>query len=335
MSEEERVYRKINFKDASMARIIAAQNIIAEYDQKLTVRQLYYQFVSRDLLPNTPRDYQNLTSLIADARYAGLISWDAIEDRGREPDMPREWDSVDDLVDVALQQFRLPRWAGQKHYVELWVEKQALAGVLAPIARRNHVTLMVNKGYSSASAMKASADRMIDACEIQLENVCAGCTGPEEDRFFDEEDRERCGECRAPWKPRVWGGDAKRTPVVLYLGDHDPSGEDMVRDIRARLIEFGVRGVAVHKVALTMEQIKRHKPPPNPAKMTDSRASAYVAKYGKQSWEVDALPPRELNKLIESAITAVLDKPAMAAVIAEEDKQRARLRKALQEGKDV
>lgn len=76
----------------------------------------------------------------------------------------------------------------------------------------------------------------------------------------------------------------------------------MVRDIRDRLIEFGVPNLTVEKIALTMPQIRRYKPPPNPAKVTDSRAKAYIDKFGDQSWEVDALPPREMNRLVELAI---------------------------------
>lgn len=322
------IYRNTNFRADSLARIKQAQTIIAEYSQKLTVRQLYYQFVSRDLISNTPRDYQNLTSLIADARYAGLISWDAIEDRGREPDVPSEWANIEELMDIAVKQFRLPRWAGQKHYVELWVEKQALAGVLAPIARRNHVTLMVNKGYSSASAMKSSAERMISACDITVEMVCGDCTGL--DSILDDDEEERCDLCGKRWKPKAYGDtDNKRTPVVLYLGDHDPSGEDMVRDIEDRLKEFGVSNVEVVKIALTMAQIKKFKPPPNPAKISDSRAAAYIAKHGAQSWEVDALPPKMLNQLITNAIEALVDVRKMGAVITQEDVQKKRLRVAL------
>jgi hypothetical protein len=329
MSESERQYRTTNFRPETLRKIEQAQTILAEYDQKLTVRQLYYQFVSRDLIANTPREYQNLTSLVTDARYAGLIGWDLIEDRGREPAQSPEWDSIDDLVDAAMRQFRLPRWANQKYHVELWVEKQALAGVLAPIARRNHITLMVNKGYSSASAMYESAQRMIEACKVEVTFCCAHCTCLDKD-YDNEKDREICAECQKPWKPQAYGDGGERIPVVLYLGDHDPSGEDMVRDIEDRIKEFGVYNFVIEKIALTMPQIKRWKPPPNPAKLTDSRAQAYIAKYGDKSWELDALPPRELNRLVEASIKALTEQDKIDVVIAEEDAQRARLKQALQ-----
>lgn len=281
-------FREINFRADSLERIERINEILAEYDgQKLTARQVYYRLVAAAAIPNTPTSYKNLTSLLADARYAGLVDWDIIEDRGREPDSPSEWESIDDLVDAAVRQWRSPRWANQPHYVELWVEKQALAGVLGPIARRHHITLMVNKGYSSASAMKASAKRMIE-----------------------HSDRE---------------------PVVLYLGDHDhdPSGNDMVRDIRDRLVEFGVEGLEVRKLALTMAQIQEYDPPPNPAKITDSRATAYIAEFGPSSWELDALPPAALNQLVNDAVAEYVDADRMTATIAIEDAERARVTRAI------
>lgn len=282
-------FRKTNFRADSLARIARINEVLAEYgDQRLTARQVYYQFVARGWIENTPRSYQNLTNLLTDARYAGHVSWTAIEDRGREPDVPGEWDSIDEIVDAAIQQFRLPRWADQPRYVELWVEKQALAGVLSPIARRHHVPLMVNKGYSSASAMYAAAQRMLAQ------------------------------------------DDGKEEIVVLYLGDHDPSGEDMVRDIRDRLNEFGVPNLDVRKLALTMEQIRRFRPPPNPAKLTDSRASGYIARHGNSSWELDALPPRELNRIVSSALLSVTDEERMAETIERENEQRKRVSRAIE-----
>lgn len=320
-------YRNTNFHASTQARIDQLETILAEYeDQQLTARQVYYQFVARDWLPNTERNYKLITKLITDARYAGIVDWDQIEDRGREPSTPQEFDSIVDLVDTALRAYRLPRWDGQETYCELWVEKQALAGVLAPLARQFHVTLMVNKGYSSASAMKQSADRMREA---------QGACTPE---FLDWQRIQRIEQTslkegstqHKAWSKRLNDhvADNIRKVVVFYLGDHDPSGNDMVRDIEDRLLEFGVWRLEIKKLGLTMAQIKRHRPPPNPAKITDSRAKAYIREFGRQSWELDALPPRELNRLVTSAFEATIDRPMMDAIIAREDKDRERLRKA-------
>lgn len=280
-------FRTTRFQTASRDKIEKMIAIVNEYQEqglRLTARQLYYQFVSRDYIPNTPQSYKNLTGLLADARYAGLIDWDAIEDRGREASTPPEWDNISNLVDTACRAFRLPRWEGQENYVELWVEKQALAGVLEPLANRYHATLMVNKGYSSASAMFESSQRFIRNAD-------------------------------------------SRNAVLLYLGDHDPSGEDMVRDIGDRLNEFSA-AVTVHKIALTMTQIRKYRPPPNPAKTTDSRYQAYEDKHGTESWEVDALPPNVLSQLITSAFEDLIDLSLVNEIKEREEVMREQLFKA-------
>lgn len=274
-----------------LTKLQIANQIIAKYlamGLRLTLRQLYYQFVAHHGLPNNERSYQNLGKLISEGRLAGYVDWNAIEDRGRVAAVPADWSSASEIVEIALRQFRLPRWEGQEHYVELWVEKQALAGVLEPVAGRFHIPLMVNKGYSSQSAMYASAQRFI---------------------------REK-----------------KRSNVLLYLGDHDPSGEDMVRDVRDRLEMFGVENLRVTKVALTMDQVLKHNPPPNPAKITDSRAAAYIEKHGDSSWEVDALDPNTLVTLIEAQINRYLDRAKMDRVIEREREQVAQVMKATNGG---
>ena len=287
-------FKDIAFRDKSLDTIKTANSIITEYLRqglKLTLRQLYYQFVSRDLIPNPEKSYRALGSTINDGRMAGLIDWAAIEDRHREPITPPEFTGLKQLTVAALHAYRLPRWEGQDNYVELWVEKAALAGVLEPLSHEFHVTLMVNRGYSSASAMYESAQRFIAHAE-------------------------------------------DRPSFLFYLGDHDPSGEDMVRDVRDRLELFGVQDLTVEKVALTMEQVREHKPPPNPAKMTDSRAAGYVAQHGRSSWEVDALNPTTLARVIRGAFENVVDVDKMEAVKAREERDKKRLIEAVEHLED-
>lgn len=323
--------RDTNFRPDSLARIRQLASIVKEYQQqglRLTARQLYYQCVSRDLCANTPAEYKKLTALLTDARYAGMIDWDAIEDRGREPSTPSEWDNPEQLVESALRAYRLPRWEGQPTYVELWVEKQALAGVLAPIAREYHATLMVNKGYSSASAMKESADRIKKANVLNQEEADTLTTEFNEQKkrleHSDPEKWEKVSDRLVDaWKLRV------RKAIVLYLGDHDPSGEDMVRDIKDRLKEFGVLRLEVEKIGLTIAQVKQYNPPPNPAKITDSRAKAYIEKFGHSSWEVDALPPQVLTRLIRAAFDRHIDKGKMNEIKKREETDKELLRKAV------
>lgn len=281
-------FKTINFNDDKMAQIDLANEIIGIYqaqDLRLTLRQLYYQHVTRNAIRNEERSYKNLGKLISDARLAGLVDWDAIEDRVRVPRVPLEFENLQERVDLALNNYRLPRWRGQDNYVELWVEKDALSGVLQPLASQYHVTLMVNRGYSSMSAMFESAGR------------------------FSEHHKQDCH--------------------LLYLGDHDPSGEDMVRDIGDRLAMFGVH-VEVTKVALTFDQVEQYNPPPNPTKMTDSRAAGYVERYGDECWEVDALPPDVLHELIQNTISEYIDFDKMQVVQDQEEEDKEKLREAVQ-----
>lgn len=277
------------FSDDKLQKIERANEIVANYQAqglRLTLRQLYYQHVVRNYITNEEKSYKNLGKLLSDARLAGMIDWDAIEDRVRQPVVPPQWDSLEDILESVYASFRLPRWEGQENYVELWVEKDALSGVLRPLAREFHVTLMVNKGYSSQSAMYEASKRFLAA--------------------EDNEQHTR----------------------LFYLGDHDPSGEDMVRDIQDRLRMFGSE-VVVRKIALTMPQIEQYNPPPNPAKMSDSRAARYVELHGAQSWEVDALPPEVLQQLIRDAFESVVDTDLMDAVRAREETEKTLLRNAV------
>ncbi len=275
---------------SKMSLISRSNTIIDHYQSqgfRLTLRQLFYQLISRVEIPNTERSYKNLGEAISDGRLVGLLDWDAIEDRIRVPRTPQEFSGLQELAEVALQTYRLPRWAGQPYYVELWVEKDALAGVLESLANQYHVTLMVNRGYSSQSAMYEASKRFIQA--------------------------EALG----------------KSTVLLYLGDHDPSGEDMVRDIDDRLRMFGVDSLQVRKIALTTEQVSEYNPPPNPAKLTDSRAAGYIAQHGPSSWEVDALPPETLQEIVKNNIAMFIKLEEMKKVLAQEKRDKAALKKAV------
>lgn len=301
-------YRPTNFRSDRLARIVQINKILAEYtSQRVSVRQLYYRLVAADLIPNQQSEYDKIQNLVTDARYAGLIDWNAIEDRNREPVKREDWKNGPAALADVVEKFRLDRWEGQPFYIELWVEKAALAGVLWPIAEDYHITLFPTRGYNSASAMKEAAQRIIHR-----------------------------------------GRD--RRSVVLYVGDHDPSGEDMVRDVRDRLAEFGCPPhMDVRKIALTMAQIEEYKPPPNRLKrkddpqryknadtsLADSRAAAYAEVHGEESWEVDSLPPKVLDLLVRTTINAYVDKKMMEQVIAKEKLIKGRIKKFAAGFKDV
>ncbi len=321
------------FSSDAMALVRKCSEIVTSFQAqglRLTLRQLYYQLVSANVIKNEEKQYKKLSGLLSDARLMGRIDWEAIEDRIRVPRIPQDFKDLGDLVDTALASYRLDRWAGQERYVELWVEKDALAGILAPIASEYHVAMMVNRGYSSMTAMYDSAKRFLKACHGEelpyrtMLEISKEVKGAED---FEEHVKMELGRIKV-LDSRKLKGEPDRKPVLLYLGDHDPSGEDMVRDIGARLLMFGI-DVDVRKVALTTEQVEEFDPPPNPAKMSDPRASEYVDKHGATSWEVDALPPDALDRIIREALDDVVDHDRMDVIKEQEKKDKNLLLKAL------
>lgn len=275
-------YIEKKFSPSSVEIIEKANDIIEEYADEgmsLTLRQLYYQFVSRDLIPNKQSEYKRIGSIISDARLAGMVDWTAIEDRTRN--LKEYYHNVDpgEAVRDALNCFRLDKWVGQPYYPEVWIEKEALVGVISQICNSLDIPYFACKGYTSQSEMWRAAQRM--------------------------EDHKGNGQ----------------TPIIIHLGDHDPSGIDMTRDIFDRHDLF-MGGVMVERIALNIDQIRKYKPPPNPAKMTDTRASGYVSKYGKSSWELDALEPKVMRGLIKKTVDRFIDKEILEEVIEKENEYK-------------
>jgi hypothetical protein len=145
-----------NFSASSRTIIDQANTIIAEYNAQgydLTLRQLYYQFVSRDLLSNTQESYKRLGSIINDARLAGEIDWNHIEDRTRGVEALATWSDPADIVSACASQFRLDLWATQSYRPEVWIEKEALAGVFERVCNELRVPYLSCRGYTSQSEM--------------------------------------------------------------------------------------------------------------------------------------------------------------------------------------
>ena len=118
--------------------------------------------------------------------------------------------------------------------------------------------------------------------------------------------------------------DDREQRIIIHLGDHDPSGIDMTRDIQERLEMFGA-DVMVKRVALTMEQIDFYTPPPNPAKLTDSRCWGYIQRFGNESWELDALEPKVITDLITEQVTMYRDDTLYQQVCDQERREKREL----------
>ncbi len=255
-------YIKKYFKNSSKLIIKQADDIIEEYaadGYSLTLRQLYYQFVSKDLFANNMDNYRKLGYVINDARLAGLISWRAIEDRTRFLRGNTVWDEPAEALNSCADSYLEDTWIDQKYRPEVWIEKDALIGVIERVCTRLNIDYFSCRGFNSQSEMWRAAMRI--------------------DQRHDQ------------------------TTVILHMGDHDPSGIDMSRDIEDRLKIFGVgEKFKFRRIALNWGQVTKYKPPPNPAKTTDSRFKKYKKEFGTKSWELDALSPKVMVGMVEREV---------------------------------
>jgi len=286
------------FRQASLDIIAKANAILEEYESQslvLTLRQLYYQFVARGLLPNKQSEYKRLGDIITDARLAGLIDWAMMEDRTRYLREPSTWDSPANIVDAVATQYKRDLWERQDYRCEVWIEKDALVGVIEPACNDMRVPYFACRGYAGVTSMYDAGRRF---------------------RRYHKQ-----------WHQKV---------VVFHLGDHDPSGIDMTRDNLDRLNMFSEHsGVEVRRLALNMDQVQQYNPPPNPAKETDTRSDSYIAQYGNESWELDALEPTVIDALIRTSINALIDRSRWDAEADIERQEREQLRAAADNWDDV
>lgn len=273
---------------ADAKEIIEQANVILdEYRAqgfRLTLRQLYYQFVSRDIITNTMKSYKRLGNIINDGRLLGLIDWNDIEDRTRSVHSPQVWQSPSHIIDVCARAYQIDLWEDQEFRPEVWIEKEALAGIIEGVCAELRISYLSCRGYTSQSEMWGSSQRI----------------------------------------QRI--KDAGQTPLILHFGDHDPSGIDMTRDIINRM-ELFIGGIEVKRMALNMEQVEKYNPPPNPAKITDSRFASYEDRFGSESWELDALEPKLIGELITSMVLTYREEDKWAAAVEREQKDIQTLRK--------
>lgn len=197
-----------------------------------------------------------------------MIDWDSITDRTRNLETTSFWKSPADILRASAKCFKVDKWKDQETRVEVWIEKEALKGVMASVCDDLETPYFACKGYVSQSEMWSAAMRIQRYHEAYGQNT-----------------------------------------IIIHLGDHDPSGIDMTRDIRDRITLFLGKNHSypqnifeINHIALNFEQIQMYNPPPNPAKTTDSRYESYIKEYGDESWELDALEPKELTRIVKNNI---------------------------------
>jgi len=258
-----------------------------------TVRTVYYALFSRQIIPNTMSAYKRLSSVLVDARKEGKISWHWIADETRETRggdntlwEPDEYAKayVDYVID-AYKRFKLPKWLNQHYYIEIWIEKFALADTFNTWLRDYNVILVPSRGYSSWTFLKKAVDRIES----------------------NAEDKE---------------------VVVLYFGDWDPSGVDIERFLAETLQWFGI-DAEVKRIAVDPQQIQKYSLPPVPAKSSDARYGSFVARFGEDAVELDALlafVPDEFERIVRESVEEYFDSDIYDEVLEDEKEAKQKVK---------
>ena len=289
-------YETRRFQKKSRAIIHYANEIINDYAAqgfKLTVRQIYYQFVARDLVENHQKMYNLIQMTLSKARMAGEIDWGAIEDRTRYLRELPNWENPASIIQSCVHSYHINLWEGQEHKVEVWIEKDALVGVIEGICEDYDVPHFACRGYNSQSEQWKAGQRLKE--------------------YYDD-------------------GYA---PVILHLGDHDPSGIHMTEDNQGRLAMFSDFTATVKRIALNIDQVNKYKPPPNFAKDTDTRYEAYRLKFGDSCWELDALEPSVIVDILRKNIESHLDLDVFNARLKQRELERSELQNLVDNYADI
>ena len=251
----------------------AIYNVVAA-DRPMTVRQVFYRLVSQGAIGKSENEYKfTVVRLLTEMRLNYDIPFDWIGDSTRWMRKPESHSSLESMLNITAHAYRRALWEDQDEYVEIWLEKDALSGVIYPVTSQWDVPLMVTRGYASISFLHNAA------MAIEAED-----------------------------KPTF----------IYYLGDWDPSGLDIERNIEDRLNEFADAEIEFTRIAVTPEQVERWSLPTRPTKRTDTRA-----KYFKgDSVEVDAIPPNQLRDLVAEAIEQHVDEDQLEVTRIAEQSER-------------
>lgn len=238
----------------------------------LTLRQIYYRLVAAGKIANTRSRYNMLSKLVKWMRIDDRLSWDALEDRSRRVTDKKGFASVDDFIEQEMEWmfdgYSRCLVQGQAKHIEVWVEKDALAGIFENVVYPYCIRAVVCRGYQSVTFL---AD------------------------FYNRAEQAMMN-----------GQDV----VVLYFGDLDPSGVQMLEaSIQTLEDELDLYDVEFKRVGLNPEHIEQYNLPSDPeaAKLSDPRYRKYALRYGHVAVELDAVHPSDLEGMIRNSIVNELD----------------------------
>lgn len=255
--------------------------VILKTERPMTLRQLFYRCVSAGLIANSQKEYDRLGGVMTRLREAGAVPRTWIVDHVRSTLKPSSWSGLQDFGETVRNSYRLDFWASLDHHVEVFVEKDAVAGTIQPVTAEYDVALRVCRGYSSVSF---------------------------------------AGEISDEWR-RI-----EKKIYALYLGDFDPSGFDLERDLREKLERYAGKRIHVYdprdpdhdysgftapiiwtRLGVVASDFEAHDLIRLPIKQTDKRAPAFQRLHGNDCAEVDAIPPGELRNRVQEAIEEHID----------------------------
>lgn len=270
----------------SLDLLAQVQKIIESYNFALTLRQIYYQLVAKQIIPNQQKYYVKLSRLCVIGRDEGMLEEDAFADRLREIDKPDSWTDLSDFMGTVNNAYKKDKWNDQDKYIEIWTEKDALRGVIAPVTHHFDVGLLVVRGQVSRTAIYEAYVRFIE--KMQEGKECY----------------------------LFYFGDFDPSGMSIYFS--------LIERLREHDDGYGER-INFQRIALTPQQIADYNLPQDPAKQSDPSYKSFIAEYGDNVVELDSLPPDALRDLIRNCIEVNIDNAVLAQVQETEQKEKIRL----------
>jgi hypothetical protein len=124
----------------------------------MTVRQVFYQASVRGIVEKSEGGYTKVQTDLVLMRRSGELPYDWLADNTRWQRRPRTFNNIEQALDDTARFYRKSLWNDAGCYVEIWLEKDALAGVVHPVTLKFDVPLMVARGYASLSFLHSAAE---------------------------------------------------------------------------------------------------------------------------------------------------------------------------------
>ena len=285
-------------KEPMLLAAISAINELKKY-WPLTVRQVHYRLLNKPPLrhaskpdsrySNDRKSYGDLCNLLARARLANRVQWQAITDETRPVSGTNYCEDCAEFIDREtkwfLDGYRRNLMQSQPDHIEMIAEKLTVQGIVKPIADNFCIPLTIGRGYCSLEPRRAIAERFISSGKDRL--------------------------------------------VLLVVSDLDPDGESIAESFaRSIRDDFGIAAVRPLKCLLTMEQVKKWSLPPNgmEAKKSSGQYATYRKRYGTDRvYELEAIEPARMQSALVETIDSVIDRTAFNAEIENEKHDSSKL----------